>query len=121
MGKAPESLAGLSLEWTGRHHSVTGDFPDLSTHTLSYDTDSTCRAWAGGQIVGHADYCYQRLDDQIGVVIYRPDIWQGQTNVVLNAIFNFSEMTDRAVITSGGRPLAVALGQIRHVPTPRQM
>lgn len=118
MAIAPASLTGMNLEWTGRHHSQMGDFQDLSTHTLSYDTETTCRAWSHGQVIGHAQYTYQRLDDQVGVVIYRPDTWQGHTDVVLNAIFDFSEMTDRAVVTSAGRPLAVALGKFRQVSSP---
>ncbi len=118
MSIAPASLAGLALEWTGTHHSEADDFHDLSTHTICYETENTCYALAGGKVVGEASYTYQRLDDRLAIVIYHPDVWQGRDDVVLNAIFDFSEMTDRAVITSGGRPFAVALGAIKNVPMP---
>lgn len=118
MGIAPTTLAGLALEWTGRHHSETGDFQDLSTHTICYESENTCYALAGGKVVGEAKYTYQRLDDQVAIVIYHPDVWQGRNDVELSAIFDFSEMTDRAVITSGGQPFAVALGNIKLVPMP---
>jgi len=38
MRKAPASLVGYSLEWTGVHHSAGGDFEELSTHTVTYET-----------------------------------------------------------------------------------
>lgn len=118
MSIAPANLVGMAIEWTGRHHSETGDFHDLSTHTICYETANTCFALAGGNIVGEARYSYQRLDEEVAIVIYQPDVWQGRTDVVLNAIFDFSEMTDRAVITSDGQPFAVALGAIKFVPIP---
>lgn len=118
MSIAPASLVGMAIEWTGRHHSEIGDFHDLSTHTICYEAENTCYALAGGNIVGEAIYTYQRLDDEVAIVIYRPDVWQGRKDVVLNAIFDFSEMTDRAVITSDGQPFAVALGNIKIVPMP---
>ncbi|MFT6564183.1 MAG: hypothetical protein ACJAY5_000934, partial [Actinomycetes bacterium] len=40
MSSAPESLAGLSLEWQGVHHSSEGDFGEISTHTVTYETDT---------------------------------------------------------------------------------
>lgn len=111
MGIAPDTLVGLGLEWTGQHHSEQGDFHDLSTHTVCYETETTCYVLAGGRLVGEADYTYRKLDDQIGIVIYRPHEYQGRTDVVLNAIFDFSEMTDRAVITAGGgHPLPLRWG-----------
>ncbi len=116
--EAPEHVTGLSLEWTGRHHSAQGDFGDLSTHTVTYETDTTCYVTSEGRLVGEATYVYERLDEQVGVCIYRPKVWQGRTDAVLHAIFNFAEMTDRAVVTSGGRPFAVADGRLRSVPTP---
>lgn len=116
MPHAPETLTGLALEWIGRHHSAQGDFHDLSTHTVCYETDTTCYVVADGRLVGEARYSYRRLDEQVGIVIYRPEIYQGHKDVVLNAIFDFSEMTDRAVITAGGEPFAVALGRIKSVP-----
>jgi hypothetical protein len=113
---APEKITGMSLEWTGHHHSAAGDFQDLSTHTLTYVTDTTCFATAGGKLVGEATYVYRRLDNQVGICIYRPNLWQGRTDVVLSAIFDFQEMTDRAVVTAGGEPFAVALGRMKSVP-----
>ena len=116
--EAPERVTGLSLEWTGRHHSLQGDFGDLSTHTVTYETDTTCYVTAGGKLVGEATYVYQRLDKMVGICIYKPKVWQGRTDVVLHAIFNFSEMTDRAVITSNDEPFAAADGQIKIVSAP---
>lgn len=116
--EAPEKITGPSLEWTGRHHSSLGDFGDLSTHTVTYETDTTCSVTSGGKLVGEATYVYQRLDEQVGICIYKPKVWQGRTDVVLRAIFNFNEMTDRAVITSNEEPFAVADGHIKSVPTP---
>ena len=116
--EAPEKVTGLSLEWTGRHHSLQGDFGDLSTHTVTYETDSTCYVTANGKLVGEATYTYQRLDHEVGICIYEPKVWQGRTDVVLRAIFDFSEMTDRAVVTSNEKPFAAADGRIRSVPTP---
>lgn len=116
--QAPEKITGMSLEWTGRHHSLQGDFTDISTHTLTYETDTTCYATAGGELVGEATYVYQRLDDEVGICIYKPTVWQGRTDVVLRAIFNFAEMTDRAIVTSNEQPFAVAEGQMKSVPAP---
>lgn len=116
--QAPEELTGLSLEWTGRHHSAGGDFEDLSTHTVSYETESTCYVTTGGKLVGEAAYVYRRLDEQVGICIYRPTVYQGRTDVVLRAIFNFDEMTDRAVITASEEPFAIADGRMKSVPTP---
>jgi hypothetical protein len=115
---APASLVGKSLQWTGVHHSETGDFGDLSTHTVTYETADTCYVTANGQLVGEATYTYRRIDEQVGVVIYHPKLWQGRDDVVLYAIFDFSEMTDRAVVTSGGVPFAVANGRLTEVATP---
>ncbi|MGI9319071.1 MAG: hypothetical protein ACR2QW_17220 [bacterium] len=117
---APEKVTGMSLEWTGRHHSLGGDFEDLSTHTITYVTDETCFATADGKLVGEASYVYQRLDNEIGICIYRPTLYQGRKGVVLQAIFDFHEMTDRAVITADGEPFAVANGRMRSVtPQPK--
>lgn len=116
--EAPERVTGLSLRWTGRHHSEQGDFGDLSTHTVTYETDTTCYVTSEGRLVGEATYVYRRLDAQVGVCIYRPALWQGRTDVILQAIFDFHEMTDRAVVTSGGTPFAVADGRIERVATP---
>jgi hypothetical protein len=118
MAAAPDSLLGLSLEWTGHHHSATGDFADLATHTVTYETEAAFYVTAGGALVGEGTYSYLKLDDQIGVCIYRPEEYRGQPDVVLNAIFDFGTMKDRAVITAGGEPLAVADGDMREVETP---
>ena len=116
--EAPEKVSGLSLEWTGSHHSLQGDFADLSTHTVTYETDNTCYVTAGGELVGEATYEYQRLDAQVGICIYHPKVWQGRNDVILRAIFNFDEMTDRAVVTSNEEAFAVADGHMKSVPTP---
>lgn len=116
--EAPEKLTGWSLRWTGRHHSQQGDFGDLSTHTVSYETETTCYVTNDGRLVGEATYVYRRLDEQVGICIYRPKVWQGRTDVVLQAIFNFHEMTDRAVVTASGEPFAAADGRLESVPTP---
>ena len=118
MESAPDALVGRSIEWTGVHHSVDGDFTELSTHTVTYETENSCYVTAGGLLVGEASYIYRKMDEQIGIVIYRPNDYRGRSDVVLNAIFNFSEGTDRAVITAGGEPYAVADGTIREVETP---
>jgi len=116
MSAAPESLVGKSIEWVGVHHSGDGDFSDLSTHTVTYETDGHCYVTAGGNLVGEASYVYRRLDDRMAIVIYRPEEYQGRRDVVLNAMFDFAKGKDRAVITAGGEPFAVADGDIREVP-----
>ena len=115
MPKAPETLEGLSLKWTGRHHSVQGDFHDLSTHTVTYQTPTDCYVTSGGELVGEALYTYLRLDDRMAICIYRPHRYQGRDSVVLNAMFDFEEMTDRAVITASGDPFAIANGSLTFV------
>ena len=65
---APETLVGLSIEWTGVHHSETGDFTDISTHTVTYETADRCFVTAGGKRVGDAAYVYKRLDKRMGIV-----------------------------------------------------
>ena len=118
MTTAPDTLAGKSLEWTGVHHSQHGDFEDLSTHIVSYETESTCYVTANGKLVGEADYTYRKLDDQMGIVVYRPSRYQGRTDVMLYAMLDFAQATDRAVILAGGEPFAVADGTMREVETP---
>lgn len=116
--QAPESITGLSLEWVGRHHSPKGDFGDLSSHTVTYETDTTCYVTADGNLVGEATYVYRRLDAEVAICIYQPKVWQGRTDVVLRAIFNFSDMTDRAVVTANEEPFAVVDGHMKVVPQP---
>jgi hypothetical protein len=58
------------------------------------------------------------MDDEVGIVIYRPHEYRGKTNVVLHAIFDFAPGTDRAVTEHEGRPYAVADGTFREVTTP---
>ncbi len=118
MPRAPQSLVGLSLEWTGVHHSGSGDFADLSTHTVSYETEDRCYVTAGGKLVGEARYVYRRLDDRMAICLYYPRDYQGRSDVVLNAMFDFAEMKDRAVLVAGGEPFAVADGDMRQVETP---
>lgn len=117
MMDAPKSLVGLSIEWTGVHHSEHGDFTDISVHTVTYETEDHCHVTAGGQRVGEAAYVYKRLDQRMGIVLYRPRVYQGRDDVVLNAMFDFHEGTDRAVLTAGGAPFAVAVGTMRVVDT----
>ncbi len=118
MAVTPDSLAGLSLEWTGVHHSGQGDFSDLSTHTVSYETETTCYVTSDGKLVGEATYLYRKLDDQMAICVYSPKEYQGKSGVVLNAMFDFDNMKDRAVILDNGIPFAVADGDMRFVKTP---
>ncbi|MEM8854062.1 MAG: hypothetical protein AAGD34_10220 [Pseudomonadota bacterium] len=118
MTDAPDTLIGKSLEWSGVHHTAEGDFADLSTHTVTYETATTCYVTAGGKRVGDASYTYTRLSRTVAVVIYRPSLYQGRTDVTLYAMFDFEKGTDRAVILDGDTPFAVADGTIRTVPTP---
>lgn len=118
MTQTPVSLIGQSIEWTGVHHSGQGDFSDLSTHTVSYETADRCYVTAGGKLVGEARYSYLRLDDDIAICIYYPQEYQGRSDVILNAMFDFRAMKDRAVLTAGGAPFAVADGDMRFVETP---
>lgn len=115
METAPDSLKGKSIEWTGVHHSEGGDFADLSTHVVNYETDETCYVTADGKIVGEAKYTYKKFDDRMGVVIYYPEIYQGRSDVVLHAMLDFAEQMDRAVILAGGEPFAIANGKMREV------
>ena len=118
MATAWDTLAGRSLEWTGTHHSEHGDFVEISTHTVSYETETTCYVTAGGKLMGEASYTYKKLDDRMAIVIYRPERYQGRSDVVLHAMFDFERMTDRAIILAGDEPFAVADGSIREVATP---
>ena len=118
MQQAPETLVGKSIEWTGAHHSQRGDFTDLSTHVVTYETVDHCYVTAGDQLVGEASYTYRRLDERMAIVIYRPEEYQGRRDVVLYAMFDFVEGTDRAVLLAGDEPFAIADGSMREVPTP---
>ena len=118
MAVAPISLVGKSIEWTGFHHSPSGDFTELSTHTVTYVSEGRCYVTANGKHVGDAHYVYRRMDDRMGIVIYRPEVYQGRRDVTLHAMFDFAEGTDRAVILAAGEPFAVANGRMRDVPTP---
>ena len=118
MAKAYHTLAGKSIEWTGVHYSEHGDFKDISTHVVSYETEKTCYVTAGGKLVGEASYIYKKLNDRMAIVVYRPKLYQGRTDVVLYAMLDFAQSTDRAVIVSGSDPFAVADGTMREVATP---
>jgi hypothetical protein len=118
MGQAPNTLVGKSIEWTGVHHSVHGDFTDLSTHVVTYETEDRCYVTAAGKFAGNARYKYKRLDERMAIVIYHPEQYQGRSDVVLYAMFDFAEGTDRAIILAGGEPFAVAEGRMRGVATP---
>lgn len=120
MAVAPDTLVGMSLEWTGVHHSKAGDFAEISTHTVTYETPDTCYVTARGKRVGEARYAYEKLDDRMGICIYHPTEYRGRTDVVLYAMFDFVEMKDRAVLLAGGEPFAVADGSIRPVETPKR-
>lgn len=120
MATAPDSLVGRSLEWTGVHHSADGDFADLSTHVVNYESPNQCFVTASGQVVGEASYTYRKLDDRVGIVIYRPVTYQGRSDVVLYASLDFDAGTDRAVIVCAGEPFAVANGEMREVAPQRR-
>jgi len=115
---AYDNLAGKSIEWTGVHHSLQGDFTDISTHTVSYETDTTCYVTADGKLVGEADYTYKKLDERMAVLIYRPKLYQNRTDVVLYAMLDFEKGSDRAIILAGGEPYVVANGSMREVAMP---
>jgi hypothetical protein len=118
MTTTPETLIGISIEWTGVHHSEHGDFQDISTHTVTYETEDTCYVTSAAKLVGEASYIYKKLDDQIALLIHRPIVYQGRSNVVLNAMLNFEKGTDYAVIAADGQPFAVAIGDMQEVATP---
>ena len=118
MGTAWDTLVGKSIEWKGIHHSEQGDFTDISSHTVTYETETTCYVTARGNLVGESTYTYKKLNDRMGIVVYRPVQYQGRSNVTLYAMLDFHAGTDRAVILANGNPFAVADGNIREVPTP---
>jgi hypothetical protein len=118
MTKAPESLAGKSIEWTGVHHSEHGDFADISTHVVTYETEHSCYVTAGGRLVGEARYLYRKLDERMGILIYHPREYQGRSDVVLYAMLDFTEAKDRAVLIAGDEPFAIADGSMREVARP---
>jgi hypothetical protein len=120
MATASDTLAGKSIEWTGVHHSAKGDFTDISSHIVSYETETTCYVTAGGKLVGEASYTYRKLDDRMAILIYRPQEYQGRADIVLYAMLDFAQATDRAVILAGDEPFAVADGSMREVATPRR-
>lgn len=113
MAKAPETLAGKSIEWTGVHHSEQGDFTELSTHVVTYETETRFHVTAHGKRVGEGRYTYKRLDERTAIVIYHPDQYQGRSDVVLYAMLDFVQAKDRAVILAGGEPFAIADGAMR--------
>ncbi|MEZ5827374.1 MAG: hypothetical protein R3D01_02885 [Hyphomicrobiales bacterium] len=118
MTNAPDNLIGKSIEWTGVHHSEHDDFTELSTHVVTYETADRCSVTAGGQPAGTARYIYKRLDERMAIVIYHPKTYQGRSDVVLYAMLDFAEGTDRAVILADGKPFAIADGKMLEVPTP---
>ena len=118
MKVAYNTLAGKSIEWSGVHHSEHGDFKEISTHIVSYETENTCYVTSGGKLVGEARYIYKKMDNRMEILVYRPDEYQGRSDVVLYAMLDFVQGTDRAVILAGGQPFAVAEGTMREVATP---
>ena len=65
MAIAPESLVGTSLEWTGVHHSAEGDGEDLSTHTVTYETETRAYVTVDGERVSETGYVFRKLDDEV--------------------------------------------------------
>jgi hypothetical protein len=120
MTTAFESLVGRSLEWTGTHHSKRGDFTDISTHVVRYETADECYVTAAGKLVGEAKYCYKRMDSRMSILIYHPKVYQGRTGVGLYAMLDFKDAKDRAVILADGKPFAIADGTFREVETPEK-
>lgn len=117
MESAWNTLAGKSIEWTGVHHSETGDFLEISSHVVSYEKEGTCYVTVDGELVGESRYTYKKLDDRMAILVYQPEQYQGRPDVILYAMLDFLEATDRAVILAGGKPFAIADGNIREVPT----
>jgi hypothetical protein len=72
MTTAWDTLAGKSIEWTGVHYSKHGDFTDISSHIVAYETDDRYYVTADGKLVGEASYTYKKLDDRMAIVVYRP-------------------------------------------------
>ena len=58
------------------------------------------------------------MPDRMAILIYRPEDYQGRSDVVLYAMLDFVQRTDRAVILADGQPFAVAEGTMREVATP---
>jgi hypothetical protein len=71
MSKAPVSLAGLSLEWTGVHHSRDGDFSEISTHTVTYETETTDYVTAFAKFVGQGTYLPAIFEYQYSVTVHQ--------------------------------------------------
>jgi len=105
-------LDGLVFTIPGMETSVR------SALTLTYETETTDYMTAFGKFVGQGTYAYTKLDDQIGVVIYKPELYRGRTGVTLHAIFDFVEGTDRAVLECEDPVFAVAEGKFCEVATP---
>ena len=118
MTSAPETLAGRCIEWTGVHHSKHGDFRDLSSHVVTYETENRFYVTACGKRIGEGRYSYSKIDEQTAVVVYNPDSYQGRRDVVLYAMLDFAQQKDRAVILADGNPLAVAEGSMREIRVP---
>jgi hypothetical protein len=102
MAKAPDTLVGKSIEWTGVHHSEHSDFTDLSTSLVTYETEETCCVTADRKLTGEARYTYKKLDDRMAIVIFRPEQYHGRSDVIIYAMFDFAEAKTRAVILAGG-------------------
>ena len=118
MGTTFETLIGKAIEWKGRHHSPQGDFGNISTHTVCYETENSCYVIAQGKLAGEARYQYKKMDARMAALIYYPELYQGRRDVVLYAMLDFEKQTDRAVILAGGEPFAIAEGSMRMVETP---
>lgn len=118
MTNAPDTLVGKSIEWTGVHHSEHGDFTDISTHVVTYETRDACYVAAGGKLVAEARYTYKKLDDRMAIVIYHPKEISGAIRCRSLCDVRLAQGKDRAVLLAGGEPFAVADGSMREVATP---
>lgn len=59
--------------------------------TISYD-----------KLGGEASYMYKKLDDRMAILVYHPEGYQGRSDVVLDAMLDFEQGADRAVILARG-------------------
>ena len=55
---------------------------------------------------GEACYTYKKLDDRMAILVYRPKIYQGRSDVVLYANLDFAQGKDRAVVDGTMREVA---------------
>jgi hypothetical protein len=70
---------------------------------LCHHVPHSCYVTADGKLAGEARHTYKKLDDRMAIVIFRPEEYQGRSDVVLYAMFDFAEAKDRAVLLAGGK------------------